>query len=311
VIPPAKPATEYGRRGFTLVELLVAMAIITVLAALLLPAIFQARNRARGATCVSNLRQLSAAIQTYAQDWSDRLPRLQGSGFAGTWPTADLPNGSSATHLRAVLGRRAVADLILKCPNDSCAPEYGFAREAGAVYNQTGSSYVPWCTARAGRYGSSVNGQALGTGTLNTKTCLLRDYGGGWHGVRSNEGLKLVADEFANAAFADGHVARASVYSVETGRGRYAGACSGGQASQGGLTVSGNTDYGRVELAGYYTTSAASGESQGEMRIMLSGQVQSSDGIYEVDKVFTLGPGARIGQALRLIVSSLEGWYGA
>jgi prepilin-type N-terminal cleavage/methylation domain-containing protein/prepilin-type processing-associated H-X9-DG protein len=54
--------------GFTLVELLVVLAIVSLLAALLLPALASAQHRARQARCVSNLRQLGLAAQLY---WDD------------------------------------------------------------------------------------------------------------------------------------------------------------------------------------------------------------------------------------------------
>lgn len=73
--------------SFTLVELLVVIAIIAILAALLLPSLKSARNRARGTECMSNLRQIGAAIHFYAQDNDDELPYYWDTNYpsAGEW----------------------------------------------------------------------------------------------------------------------------------------------------------------------------------------------------------------------------------
>ena len=65
--------------GFTLVELLVAVAVIAILAALLLPALAGAKIRAQSVTCLNNQRQLMLACLLYTGDFDDRLPYNMGA----------------------------------------------------------------------------------------------------------------------------------------------------------------------------------------------------------------------------------------
>jgi len=62
------------RHGFTLIELLVVIAIIAILAAILFPVFARARENARRASCLSNLKQLGLATMMYGQDYDELLP---------------------------------------------------------------------------------------------------------------------------------------------------------------------------------------------------------------------------------------------
>ena len=62
------------RRGFTLIELLVVIAIIAVLAAILFPVFAKAQESARAKVCVSNMKQIGAALLMYLQDYDENYP---------------------------------------------------------------------------------------------------------------------------------------------------------------------------------------------------------------------------------------------
>jgi len=64
-----------GRSAFTLIELLVVIAIIAILAAILFPVFAQAREKARQASCMSNMRQLGQGIAMFTQDHDEYLPK--------------------------------------------------------------------------------------------------------------------------------------------------------------------------------------------------------------------------------------------
>jgi len=88
--------------GFTLIEMLIVITIMAILAALILPVVASAREGGRRATCLSNLRQLSAAFCMYTQDYDERLPgpgniRFVGPVYWGQWvpgPPILCPRGA-------------------------------------------------------------------------------------------------------------------------------------------------------------------------------------------------------------------------
>jgi prepilin-type N-terminal cleavage/methylation domain-containing protein len=66
--------TSRKTSGFTLIELLVVIAIISILAAILFPVFARARENARRASCLSNLKQIELGIIMYSQDYDERVP---------------------------------------------------------------------------------------------------------------------------------------------------------------------------------------------------------------------------------------------
>ena len=103
------------RRGFTLIELLVVIAIIAILAAILFPVFARAREKARQASCSSNLKQLGLGMEMYLTDYDEMYPNRDliypGRPNPNPPPTEDPPDW-------AILYPYLKNTQILQCPSE-------------------------------------------------------------------------------------------------------------------------------------------------------------------------------------------------
>jgi prepilin-type N-terminal cleavage/methylation domain-containing protein len=110
------------RRAFTLVELVVVIAIIGILAALLLPALSRSKYAAQGRQCTNNHRQLVLGWSMYCHENNDQIPVLE------KWVAGDMSNPSEGTNAMllvtpgvSALASYVAAPAIYKCPADRTA----------------------------------------------------------------------------------------------------------------------------------------------------------------------------------------------
>jgi prepilin-type N-terminal cleavage/methylation domain-containing protein len=105
---------QFNSKGFTLIELLVVISIISLLIAILLPALANARKTARAVLCMNNLRNASIAFNLYAEDFKDLTPRAK----PGTWTVS--PSWTQDGWFHQVLSHLYMNDnrQMWYCPED-------------------------------------------------------------------------------------------------------------------------------------------------------------------------------------------------
>ncbi|GAB4463255.1 MAG: hypothetical protein OHK0029_31620 [Armatimonadaceae bacterium] len=126
--PPQPPHTlhterqqrrHWSRRGFSLGELLVVLAILAVLAGVLLPVMAQAREKTRQTACLANLHQLGMAVLQYVQDYDETFPNgIYSHNRRRVWPGQGWA-GQCGAYVRH--------SGIFSCPSDTMRPPTGFS----------------------------------------------------------------------------------------------------------------------------------------------------------------------------------------
>jgi prepilin-type N-terminal cleavage/methylation domain-containing protein/prepilin-type processing-associated H-X9-DG protein len=165
----------FAKRAFTLIELLVVIAIIAILAAILFPVFAQARAKARGITCISNVKNIALAGMMYTQDYDENLvfwylptnlPNNEWAAWKIDWVEATEPYVKNGAPIDPPAGyssapRHDITALgIFKCPSWSVADYQAGAETNGCWGVGFNVNWVPgWYHAN---YGVGYGGDPYG-----------------------------------------------------------------------------------------------------------------------------------------------------
>jgi prepilin-type N-terminal cleavage/methylation domain-containing protein len=223
------------RQAFTMVELLVVIAVIGILAAMLLPALSGAKAKARRTTCLNNLRQINLGLRTYCDDSNDASPSTGGARFGTqSWSTYRKLMSSYVGVTREPSSR----DKLFACPADTFhlkttkvgAFLYRLSTEQASLHEQAQFDYSSYGF-NGGTATRSFAFQAT-PGIGDRKLSLVRDpsrtallveasafYPYSWHQPKPTPGAQMVDGGgaiFNNArnmvSYVDGHVNYIKIY---------------------------------------------------------------------------------------------------
>ncbi len=236
---PRKPSERgvHGRgnlscriAAFTLIELLVVIAVIAILAAILLPVLSKSKEQAQRTKCLSNVKQINAAVLMYASDNGDMLPTAPNTGDNKTGTNSFQIYYKALTKSYAGLqGPSSAQDKLFDCPSDMfCYGEANFTYEAQSFFqpdnDYTSYGYNGQGGATTERYAIAdqtnfpgLFGWKLAAIRSPTKTLLVTEAAAvwpwSWHGFQTvPSGQRGINDSKNVVSFPDGHASYVSMY---------------------------------------------------------------------------------------------------
>ena len=154
---------HFTRQGFTLVGLLVIIAVLGILAAMLIPALVRAKGKSKRIQCVSNLKQDGLAFRIWEGDNGDKYPMAVSTNKNGSMEYAE---GGNTFHHFQVMSNELSTPKILVCPADNRTAAANFAK----LKNQNVSYFV-------GLDATEVRPQMLLTGDRNITNGIAPEHG--------------------------------------------------------------------------------------------------------------------------------------
>ncbi|MDD2485589.1 MAG: prepilin-type N-terminal cleavage/methylation domain-containing protein [bacterium] len=196
-------------RGFTLIELLVVIAIISLLAAILFPVFGKAREKARQATCQSNLKQIGSGVQMYMQDWDGFVP----AGYTGKQWYFNL----LASYIKPF-------SRVWMCPSN---PDEVYKNNANYMWNAAAGYGPAYTDSSKFREWGYKNEQDIAQDLSKCMLCLdgrcksmqnfaVSGNSNYWSVANNNACINAVHGDGFNALWLDGHVSwcNAAIYGV-------------------------------------------------------------------------------------------------
>jgi prepilin-type N-terminal cleavage/methylation domain-containing protein/prepilin-type processing-associated H-X9-DG protein len=211
-----------GRRGFTLIELLVVIAIIGILAAMVFPVFARARESARKAVCLSNVKNIALAFNMYLADNNDTFPpdehRQEAMDYFAAAPGGGVPDdnclsfagsyqmiayrGNPYLRVAVILDEYTKNRDVWRCPSAKV--------ESGAQFILGNPNWLGYLRATEGQWGGASVGGSIGPCTYSWPT--------GWGGTVTDS---IVQQTLAGPQFGQGpaQAQRAFVQTVGIGIG--------------------------------------------------------------------------------------------
>jgi prepilin-type N-terminal cleavage/methylation domain-containing protein/prepilin-type processing-associated H-X9-DG protein len=195
-------------KAFTLMELLVVIAIIGILAALLLPALAHAKERAKQAACLSNLKQVNLATLIYVHENLDTIPAQTNSARPFVYFYKELVKSYVGLN-----GTSSPADTLFICPAERATPTFALPSQS-EFYDY--DDYT---------FNGRLEGRKMGSIPHPVKTALVADFpaicGFSWHHPQPSDLTvydilwnqhKVYNNALNNVSFVDGHISYIKIY---------------------------------------------------------------------------------------------------